>query len=275
MESFLLMLKSFVKIIILPVALFGLLSLSPIIPEIYYSVNNYEFFYEDGSDATKSNWISNIEWYGSDLIIDGGYEYFGTGGGSSPSFVHGSYNTKEDKIFLFVRENYFQFEIIKKAHALLWSKKINFRFIIKNLPKKNYEIVLNDTESWQIYPNGDKKLLNYRSCGGYDDDCWERLVKEFNNIQLCLNLKDQILVERCFEHSINKKEDIKGCNDNILCLQISAKTLKDVEICNKIQNLYEKDVCIKEVAISLNDKNMCYQISDRGVQYKCFMSTYW
>lgn len=267
--------KKLFTVIVTLLILWAVLSFSSIVPKIYYFISGCEFSYEKGTDATKNNWINNIEWQGSDLIINGGYEYFGTGVKLSPTFIHGSYDIKEDKIFLFVRKNNFQFKIIKKAHALLWSKKINFRFVIKNLSKKNYEIVLNNTESWRIYPNGNKKLLRYESCGNYNSDCWERLAKELNNIRLCLNLKDQILVESCFEHSINKKEDIKGCNDNMLCLQMSAKKLKDVKICDKIQNLYEKDICIKKVAISLNNKNMCYQINDHSVQYKCFMNTYW
>jgi len=275
-----------IKLFIIPIILLTIILLfSNIVPKIYYLVYNYDFSYDrknavgcEGINAC----INSIKWEGNDLIIDGNYTWIQ---GSGASFIHGFYKVeKDDSLYLYIASYDSQLgilELSKHANALASEENAKFNFIIKNLPKKKYKVILNNFEQWSFSINGEKEILYKNFCKKGDkshrnDGCWRYVARKTENPELCFNMSHYYqnetgdnYIENCIPYAVGKKEHIKYCfNEKFrisetknLCLKNLGIKLKDVELCDIISNSDTKNDCFREVALGLEDIKICNRIS--------------
>ncbi len=149
--------KTFILLILLLIALDSF----PIIPKLYFFVHNYNFSYDKTSDKTRCFddsfdciCIDSIKWEGNDFIVTGIYNWsYGGVSMTSPDLLHGAYRVNDDIIYLYVQESNSQFGsmgLTKFAKALVVDETADFKFIVKNLPRKDYKVVLNGLKNNQV-----------------------------------------------------------------------------------------------------------------------------
>ena len=150
------MYKKFIKIFVVLfifLILIFILDYFPIVPKIYYILNDYNFSYNqqlmNESDCMEGySWINNSKENISDLKINGVYTWTYSGSDIKNN-AFGFYRIDENNVYLYVREYHSNYEVvnlIRRANAFLADKTVNFEFIIKNIPEKDYNIILNNTE---------------------------------------------------------------------------------------------------------------------------------
>lgn len=263
--------KLFVVIIALLI-LWAILMFSSVIPKIYYLIYNYDFSYENGGSG---NWIDNIEWEKNNLVVKGNYKYESADCRSSA--VHGFYKIKNNEIYLYVKENNLNYDflkMVKNANALCCCEEIvNYKFEIRNLPKKDYKVILNDFEKWNISIDNKKEIVYDEFCSNYD--CWEHMSKKLENPELCFNLRGNDF-EKCVYFSVSKKEHIKYCDEIVdpgsihsrdLCIRDLAIELQDYNLCYNLNSF--QDDCILKVAKSLRDSSVCENIKNFEREKNC------
>ena len=168
MEFFLVALKIFVKVAVLLLlvllTIFLLASfLLPIVPKIYFLIYNYDFSYNRENIVKCENGktcINNIKWNKDDLIISGAFEL--AGGYGIPDTILGFYKVEDDSVSLYIGvfDNQLgMLKLAKRADALSYDDKVNFKFTIKDLPKKNYKVILDNFEQWNFFVDGEKEIL--------------------------------------------------------------------------------------------------------------------
>lgn len=168
MEIFLAALKIFVKagvllsFILLTVFLLASFLL-PIVPKIYFLIYNYDFSYNRENITKCENGktcINNIKWNKDNLIISGAFEL--AGGYGIPDTILGFYKVEDDSISLYIGvfDNQLgMLKLVKRADALSYDDRVNFKFTIKDLPKKSYKVMLDNFEQWNFSVDGKKEIL--------------------------------------------------------------------------------------------------------------------
>ena len=257
--------KLFVVIIALLI-LWVVLLFSPVVPKIYYLFHNYDFSYVDGGSGT---WIDNMGWEENNLVVEGSYSWMILY--SQSPFVHGFYKIENDIIYLYVKGNDTHFDFLKftkEANAIVESHRtIDFKFTIKNLPKKDYKIILNDFEKWNISINNKKEIVYNEFCNNYD--CWIHMSEKLENPELCFNLNGDDL-RRCITFTVSKKEHVKYCESiysRDLCIRDLAIELQDYNLCYNLNSF--QDNCILKVARSLRDHSICENIKNLEEKENC------
>ena len=287
-------------VIIALLILWAVLLFSPVIPKIYYLFHNYNFLYVNGGSGT---WIDSIEWEENNLVVKGSYSYESPNCKSHP--IHGFYEIKGNEIYLYVKNNNLHFnflKIVKNANAICCCEEnVNFIFEIKNLPKKDYKVILNDFEKWNISVNNKEEIVYNEFCSNYD--CWEHMSEKLENPELCFNLSGNDF-KNCITFTVSAKEHISYCDeisypdardlcirdlaielqDYNLCYNLYsfqdncilkvAKSLKDSSICGNIKNFKEKNDCIMLVAVALQDSELCNNIEPENQKKECQRNIY-
>ena len=254
-----------VKLSVIPIVLLIILSFSPIVPKIYYLIHNYNFSYDRKNDSGCGEidaCIDNIRWEEDDLIISGDYTWIQ---GTEASFVHGFYKIKEDSsLYLYVESHDNQlgiFGLSKHANAFASEENIKFNFIIKDLPRKDYRIILNNFEQLNFSINGEKEILYEDFCEkdnkSYKNDrCWKYVARKTENPELCFNMRaDYNYIENCVIGAVSKKEHVKYCSDDKFkpelrdaCYKKLGMKLGDIDICDMMSNRIEADKCFWHIA---------------------------
>lgn len=258
--------KKLFAVIVALLILWAVLLFFPIIPKIYYLTHGYDFSYVDGGSGT---WIDSIEWEENNLVVKGSYSYESPDCKSHP--IHSFYKIKDDEIYLYVRSNNLHFnflKIVKNANALCCCEEnVNFIFEIKNLFKKDYKVILNDFEKWNISVNNKEEIVYNEFCSNYN--CWKHVSEKLENPELCFNLNGDDL-RNCITFTVSKKEHIKYCEsiyNRDLCIRDLAIELQDYNLCYNLNSF--QDDCILKVSKSLQDPSLCENIKNFEIKENC------
>ncbi len=280
-----------VKLSVIPIILLIILSYSSIVPEYIYSKYNYDFSH-NRKNVISCNGIgscmNDIRWEKDDLIINGtfgwsaGYEIL-------PNSIVGFYKVKDDNINIHIAisdNNLGMLELVKRAKALAYDDAVNFEFTIKDLPKKDYKVILNNFEEWNFSVDGEKEILYKNFCKNdksyKSDGCWRYVARKTGDIELCFNMSHYYqnesgdnYIENCIIPIVSKKEHIKYCFDKEFqksdakdaCLEKLGKKLNEESICDMIQDYGKQAECFQHVAAVLGDIKICEKIDPCHSKY--------
>lgn len=115
---------------------------------------------------------------------------------------------------------------------------------------------------------------------GQDDECFLRIAINKNDITLCNKIRQAAKKDGCLREIAINLNDINICKsfdqvsdgskaDAFLCYSGIAKTNKDITLCDNLNEIANKEYCIIEVAVALNDSSICNKISDSFIQETC------
>ena len=259
-------------VIVVLIILCVIFSNFPIIPKFYSLIYNYEFSY---GNSESGNQVNNIKWENDNLIIEGDYTWMAVStnvlSDLFPTYILGFYKVKDNNIHLYISDGGTQFHflrLIKKANALggttglIYDKSTYFKFTIKNLPKQDYGIVLNNVGQWKISTENKKTILQQESCDEISNliiatGCLISAAREFNDPELCLKL-----------------DNFKGTDNSRYiddCIINSIDKIEHLKYCDLIKDDYNKDYCFNKLAEKFLDKEVCKKIEDSSKETDCWI----